>query len=1036
MGMFRKLWITGVVIVGLLISAFFAVLLGVNELELPEDCPTAVTSESRLTVKGEAISQEQMDNAVVIVSQAIESDLTVRDAESGIEGAIQESVLGEELDSSTSSSAGLFHQIDDWAPLKVRMDPEQAAYMFFNGGQNGQRGLKDIEGRETMTRGEAVQAVQGSRYPDAYDKWESEAIAIVASILGDEGEQSCEDDEDLIELMVQAALSRVGGPLSAIESGGETFRVATFNVLGSNHTSGESAMNRIADSVQLIRDQSIAVAGLQELRPDQRRRLLELVGSDYAIYPDTPVYGESQLAVNSIIWDTSVFELVDARPTPMPYYFGGQKQDIPLVELRHKASGTVITVVNTHDPAKPKNARLRYLDAMAHAELVDTLTAQGAKVFFTGDFNSGFALRSKNNVTYLNDRANLTWCIMTKSGAIVNGYDDLRGRSGCPSSTSDEMGVGPVDHVFVPTDGVSTVDFAVVDAKSASDHPLVYAEVSFDGTEPKAIRTSAQFVSWAGRQAGLTLPSTFKELANFEGSEEDGLTGRIISAADIAAGEPLERGDLVAMKGGTIGIYTGSAVAGSTFRVATWNIKVGEGYQARVDRAHQLIKQYGLQIIGFQEVENKAMFDALASSSGLGSGYAIYPENPKVVAHGWIGARPIVYDSTRFEKIDGGSFSFPRMHLHRPEKQPVDFPWLRLRDRVTGQDVVVMNVHFAAFKRYAKERYESGLSTVEFVKQQVADGTAVVLTGDFNGGFYPRMDSPNPTYHGLRENLAYCQFTKNGLMNNAVDLAETDDRFAPGSYCPRTQADGGHTVDHIYLSNQLGVPAGAIGKITGTLSDHPYVPYADVQAVGAQVDDGEKTLGTYVGVSADGKRVALRSVDPKKIDHAVRLSVSGSGAADGEWVFPLAAGTYNYSSPYGPRSLGGDDFHNGADFGTQGVEAPLVAMHSGKVIAATYQGAWGNYLMVETDIPVPGMPGSTYKYMYAHMSRYEFGLTLGANLTAGDPVGNVGNTGNSRGEHLHLNICTSMDCLSGDQVGSIDPIPFLESVGIVPEGVG
>lgn len=197
-----------------------------------------------------------------------------------------------------------------------------------------------------------------------------------------------------------------------------------------------------------------------------------------------------------------------------------------------------------------------------------------------------------------------------------------------------------------------------------------------------------------------------------------------------------------------------------------------------------------------------------------------------------------------------------------------------------------------------------------------------------------------------------------------------------------------------------------------------------VLSVNTRANDFSEVVGKF------GDIVDSQEFEVSKIVRVLRLTVTSS---DGKWVFPMSKGSYNYRvDSYGPRLLNGDSYHNGADFGTAGMNVPLVAMHDGTIIRTGYAGAWGNYLVVETGVPVDSVPGATYKYLYAHLFRYEPGMIIGRKLRAGEPVGRVGNTGNSFGEHLHLTICTSMTCTSGNAEGSVDPIPFLKSVGIVP----
>lgn len=272
-----------------------------------------------------------------------------------------------------------------------------------------------------------------------------------------------------------ASIALGDGPVTS----GSDLRIGTYNVLGANHTSEASADARIEKVANRIGSEQLGVIGLQELRPSQRTALLDLLGH-YAIYPRRAVYGNNDVSVNSIIWDDDLFELVSGTKTPMPFYFNNHRKDIPLVKLRDRHTGQEFYVVNTHDPAHEQYAFLRYQNAKEHARQMEQLGGEGAPMYFTGDFNSGFGVRSAENTTYQDKRENLTWCIMTASGTMHNAYDAWKGRSGCPKETTDENGVGVVDHVYVSS-GVIVNQYTVVRENTGSDHPLVYAVVSQGG---------------------------------------------------------------------------------------------------------------------------------------------------------------------------------------------------------------------------------------------------------------------------------------------------------------------------------------------------------------------------------------------------------------------------------------------------------------------------------------------------------------------------------------------------------------------------
>lgn len=323
--------------------------------------------------------------------------------------------------------------------------------------------LLTVDDWETKPEGDAAQDVQRSAYPEKYADRIDEATKIVLALTGDEEQTSA------------GCLPVASGRLL----------VATYNVLGSSHTSDPGGLapgtQRIERAYKLIVSKGFTVVGLQELQRDQRKRLRELLGSEWGIWPKQPTYTDAGGAIhadNSIIWDKSQVKLIEGSSLPMPEYFNG-KRNIPLVELEHLASGQRFFVANTHDPTDSENAFKRYRAAKQHAADSERLAAE-QPTFFVGDYNSGFDLRYNENNTYQNDRNNLTWCVMTDSGTMRNAYDALKGRQGrCPEETSRERGIGPVDHVYVSQDLTVTDSQVVLDRSlTASDHPVVYAEAT------------------------------------------------------------------------------------------------------------------------------------------------------------------------------------------------------------------------------------------------------------------------------------------------------------------------------------------------------------------------------------------------------------------------------------------------------------------------------------------------------------------------------------------------------------------------------
>ncbi len=85
--------------------------------------------------------------------------------------------------------------------------------------------------------------------------------------------------------------------------------------------------------------------------------------------------------------------------------------------------------------------------------------------------------------------------------------------------------------------------------------------------------------------------------------------------------------------------------------------------------------------------------------------------------------------------------------------------------------------------------------------------------------------------------------------------------------------------------------------------------------------------------------------------------------------------------------------HAGIDIGAA-EGTPIRAADSGKVVLLGWTGGYGNYTCVQHS--------ASMATCYAHQSRY--GTSMGANVSKGQVIGYVGNTGNSFGAHLHFEV--------------------------------
>ena len=137
------------------------------------------------------------------------------------------------------------------------------------------------------------------------------------------------------------------------------------------------------------------------------------------------------------------------------------------------------------------------------------------------------------------------------------------------------------------------------------------------------------------------------------------------------------------------------------------------------------------------------------------------------------------------------------------------------------------------------------------------------------------------------------------------------------------------------------------------------------------------------------------------------------------WPFPLSM----VSSEYGPRN---GRVHQGIDFGRNGITAdsPIPAAGAGKVHINRYSSGFGNHVILVH----PTVTGSAAIYtVYAHMIRLS-AVRVGQAITRGQIIGNVGNTGNSFGNHLHYE--THVGRLGWSNPGPhINPRVFMQRYG-------
>ncbi len=125
------------------------------------------------------------------------------------------------------------------------------------------------------------------------------------------------------------------------------------------------------------------------------------------------------------------------------------------------------------------------------------------------------------------------------------------------------------------------------------------------------------------------------------------------------------------------------------------------------------------------------------------------------------------------------------------------------------------------------------------------------------------------------------------------------------------------------------------------------------------------------------------------------------------WPVPAS---YNITSYFGGRThpiSGVYHAHNGVDVGAP-VGTTLVAAQSGTVILASWNGGYGNCVMINH--------GNGMVTLYGHMNSFYVGT--GQWVEKGQAIGEVGNTGLSTGPHLHFEVIVNG--------GKVNPMNYLQ----------
>lgn len=242
------------------------------------------------------------------------------------------------------------------------------------------------------------------------------------------------------------------------------FNLATFNVLGHDHTEGRgrrpgfaSSARRMRYTVKAFDARKLDVVALQEFQDEQWRTFRKLTRGRYRLW------AHKRDSANAVAWRARKFAFVRGRTIGVPYFDGEIKQ-MPVVVLRHRATGQKMVFTSFHNPVtskrRPGNDRWRRQAIAREITLANRLRKRGVPTFLSGDFN---------------ERSERWHCRVARATKMVTaGSPSRRGGSCRPP---DRM---QVDWIFGSA-GVIFRHYVAVESRRirrASDHPLVVVRVS------------------------------------------------------------------------------------------------------------------------------------------------------------------------------------------------------------------------------------------------------------------------------------------------------------------------------------------------------------------------------------------------------------------------------------------------------------------------------------------------------------------------------------------------------------------------------
>ena len=809
--------------------------------------------------------------------------------------------------------------------------------------------------------------------------------------------KDCLPDAQLgVSADVPAEPVRINTPTAALD-----VRVASWNTYARNSTAGViRGLQAVAAAADVI--------GVQEMNPESRRSAVERAMARNGI--DISAGNNSV----QILWRSAKYKLlaqgsekvfdVERMEAGVSGTSIGPKS-VQWVQLQQVSTGAVFFVVNHHivpsiengrkpDDSKPKRIALYQRQMAAMLSVVDKLRPYGP-VAVTGDFN----IDARADARMRDPR----WpYVLMGSRGLTSNWRSL----GYPAEGSHGGG-RLIDYVWLTTGTAQPVQQRIL-GRYGSDHSAVSVSIARSGTRSTATNaaTPPPPVAAAGK---APRPAAVPRVAGV--SSEQMRVAQTVYTTVVAVGRaeqwPAADVDHAAVIALATGFKESNMLADPLSRRPDGNVDMGLFGQ------RTLPGWYGTP----QQVLDPA-YGTRAFLLGV-----------KVTAAGVAAARrngtqpagSVGYQIPGLKQVDGWPSLSVSQAQHRVQRSA--FPNMPPRLESLGQQLVA-------------------------VFQKSIDPNSI--PGAFPGDSAPGGDPCAPAGAPLGDDSALdCPATQmegeRGLKPSALyALRCVADKF------PQVQTIGGYyatnagehplyraidimipnyeSAEGVALGNQISEWVKANAKPMNVM----YVVWRKKIWNVARDGEGWRQCGTPAAGCYSGNdpsaahlnhvHVSVNEGEPPGFPKTATGPTGGGGGSDiatggKAWVMPLAKGSYRVGC-----SISCYSGHTGQDFpAADGTN--LVSATAGTVVRSeALRDGGGGYRSYGNLIVIRPAGQSGMEIFYAHLSARD--VQAGQTVKAGQPIGRTGNTGNSKGPHLHFEV----------RVGGSprDPMPILRKQGVQP----